>query len=506
MSRLSVRSRAALVLGLLLLLCGARAAAQPAAPAVAAPLAPYDDTLILQPLPPLQQRPDIGRPSGAGAAGQAGLPQVSDEDLRGNLSLAERVINQAMLNEDWQVLGRLMDFYPAMAGADPILADYVLGALARHEGRHAEAIRRYRAILARQPDLSYVRLDLGAMLFENKAYREADDEFAAVLRDMRMVQGARTSAMAYRHLLAQRLAWEGAYAVGYGWTSNVNSATDNRFFYMPVDIDENGVLYLWEMEKDGKDLPHSGHGPAWSVQAGREFNLAGNHFLGVQASSHGTLYGRQSDYNEFAANFRLGYKYQDIDSWFGVTPHLGKLWLGGKSYSDSHGISLDYGRWLTGRWQVSGAYTWMERRYQDSRYRGYEGKLRSVSMNVLHVWSPASILFAGLAWQDEDARSGEASSVRRSVQVGAFRQFGQGVQARASLRYTRRRFDAPYSLFLWQDRRDREYQADVSLWQRDWQVLGMTPRLDLSYLRVKSNLYAYPRSEKTATLWLERAF
>lgn len=491
---------------LLVALCGAGTLhAQPSSTAIPAP-APYDDNLNLQQLPQIQQRrPAIGAPSQADASQRQQLPQVTDEDLKSNRQLAERVINQAMFAEDWETLQHLMSFYPQMDGADPILVDYVLGAMARHQGRHSEAIRRYRRIVDAHPELSYVRLDLAAMLFENKAYRDAGEELATVQRDMRLAPVARASAVTYQQAVDQQQRWHGSYALGYTWTSNVNSATDNRYFYMPAGMVDD-ILLLWEMEKADEDMRHSGHGPTWAARANRDVNLSGNHFLSLSGGADGTSYHNYSNFNEIEGNIQLGYKYQDLNAWFGVTPTASKLWLGGDGYSSTHGVSVDYGRWLGNSWQASAAFTWLKRNYDESRYADYEGDIRSWSFNLVHVFSPDFIAFAGAGQQDESTTGAEESSMRRSVHIGAINNFGAGISTRTSFRFTRRSFDAPQSLFLWQNRRDREYQANASIWKRDWSILGMTPKLNFNYERVKSTLYAYGRSEKEVTLMFEKTF
>lgn len=487
----------------------AGAAAQPAAPAAPVTTTPLDDRLVTQPMPTLRQQTPIGRPSGRAAGGEQQarrLPELTDADLQRNRPLAEHVINTAMLREDWATLERVMGFYPQMEGADPMLVDYVQGALLRRQGRHHEAIARYRRMLEADPTLSYVRLDLAAMLFENKAYEDAGQQLDAVLHDMRLAPAARQSALQYRQALAQRQRWTGSVAVGHEWTNNVQNASDNRFLYLPVGVDENDVYYFWELEKDAKDLPRSAHGFNLAASANREFNLRGNHFLTLGASGNGVQYHKASDYNEISLNLRAGWRYQDISSWYALGPHAGKMWLGGNSYSKTWGISAEHGRWLDAHWQASGSYIWLKRQYDDVNYRNYEGNIHALSLSLVRVMSADFFVFGGVAVQDENARGGEESSLRKTVQAGTVNNFNHGLSSRTSLRYTHRNFDDPYQLFLLRKRRDREYQLDVTLWQRDWQIAGLTPKLNLGYSKVKSNLYAYPRDEKQLALTLERTF
>lgn len=502
-----MRSNTLLIL--ILSLCAAAAVAQPAAPTLpSAVRMPQDDGLITQPLPTVRREGPIGHPSGGapsdGAA--ASLPTLRDEDLMRNRALAERVLNTAMLREDWPTLERVMSFYPKMAGADPMLVDYVQGALDRRAGRHHEAIARYRRMLEQDVTLSYVRLDLAAMLFENRAYRDAQEQFDAVLRDMRLVPAARQSAERYRQALAQRQRWTGRIALGHEWTNNVQNASDNRFLYLPIGKDANDVYYFWELEKDPRDLPRSAHGFSVSGNVDREFNVAGNHFLTLGASGSAVQYRNDAEYNDVNAQLRAGWRYQDLRTWYALGANVGRMWLGGDAYSRHAGITAEHGRWLGARWQVSGAYSWLQRRYASPDYRNYEGNIQALSLNLVHLFPSNFYVFAGLALQDENAHGAEESSLRRTIQAGFAKTFDNGVGMRASLRATHRRFDAPYSLFLRQERRDREYQFDASVWNRDWNLFGMTPRLDFSHLRVKSSLYAYSRNKRQVTLSLEKTF
>ncbi|RMX07915.1 DUF560 domain-containing protein [Corticibacter populi] len=485
------------------------AQAQPAAPvAPAAPLAlPQDDTRLLQQQPQLQRRPQPGRPSmGNRDGGAPSLPQATDDDLRRDRSLTERVIEQAMLSGDWATLEHVMGFYPGMPGADPLLVDFVLGALARRDGRHAEAIMRYRRMLARDATLSYVRLDLAGMLMEDKRYQESARELSAVLSDMRLAPAARARALQEQQALAGQQGWSGRVALGWGISSNQNQGTDNDALYLPVGTLTDGTPLLWELLKDARDMPHGSGGPRLEAGAGRDFNIAGHHYLTLGASLDGVAWLRDSDFDRVNTNLRAGYKWQNVDSWLGASLIGSRMWLGGRPYSSGAGLSLDAGRWLTGTAQASGSLTWLSRRYDSERYASYEGHLRAVSANLTKVFSRSLIAFAGVALQDEDARGGEESSLRRTIQLGGLYAFDSGLTARASARYTRRRFDAPYSLFLWQERRDREYAFDASFWNDHWQIAGFTPKITLNYLRVKSTLYAYPRTEREVSLMLEKTF
>ena len=88
-----------------------------------------------------------------------------------------------MIREDWATLEHIMGFYRDIPGYDPVMYEFVGGTLLRAGGKHGRAIKIHRDIVRKQPDLSYVRLDLAGMLFENRAYRDAAKEFERVKRE-----------------------------------------------------------------------------------------------------------------------------------------------------------------------------------------------------------------------------------------------------------------------------------------------------------------------------------
>ncbi|VEE06946.1 hypothetical protein [Neisseria animalis] len=103
----------------------------------------------------------------------------SNKIIHGNI--LETKVNQAIIDKNWQALPLLLEHYALLPNHDEILYQYALGALYRSQLRHDEAIALYRNILKKYPKLLYPRFDLAVMLFENKQYIEANEEFQHIL-------------------------------------------------------------------------------------------------------------------------------------------------------------------------------------------------------------------------------------------------------------------------------------------------------------------------------------
>jgi len=95
---------------------------------------------------------------------------------------------------------------------------------------------------------------------------------------------------------------------------------------------------------------------------------------------------------------------------------------------------------------------------------------------------------------------------RRTASLGTLYRFDNGTNIRLGGRYVLRRFKNPASLYGGDLRRDREIYADASIWREKWLPGGITPKLELSYLKVKSNIYAFPRNKKQVSLTFEKEF
>ena len=126
-----------------------------------------------------------GQPENAGAPPQTAQnkTRLNEDDLRADPQLAERLVNQAVLERQWDFLAALLPVYQSIPAHNPTLYKYAHGALARTKAKHRQAVRDFGEILQKEPDLHYVRLDYMSMLFENRQYRQAKQQADILLSD-----------------------------------------------------------------------------------------------------------------------------------------------------------------------------------------------------------------------------------------------------------------------------------------------------------------------------------
>ncbi|MFK7641814.1 surface lipoprotein assembly modifier [Neisseria oralis] len=419
-------------------------------------------------------------PSSEELAGQdEPAPAAVSDGLSPGSALEER-INRAIIRQDWDALTDLLAQYRTRPDRDQILYDYALGALRRSQLRHDEAVALYRGIVLRQPDLAYPRFDLGVMLFENKQYREAAAELERAKPDLQ--PDMQQLADHYLKAVKDAQSWQPEASLQYEATDNVNSAS-------ATEIIEWGGR---QWHKTADSLPQSAHGFRYGLGLSREINLGGHHFAYGNLSGDGVHYWDNREFNEQSVNLAAGYKNRSITRSFGIVPFAEQNWLGGSRYNRSFGVHADFSRRLNARWRVMLNAGYVRKHYQDHRMAArYDAGMPLAGAMLLYTAPKNWLFYGGADWSHDITKEAEQASVRKGVRLGMVKFFSDGLGLRANLRYTRRTFDAPGELVYRFIRKDREYQANASIWHDKIAWKGLVPHLNMRYLRTDSNMSGF---------------
>ena len=406
-------------------------------------------------------------------------PAAVSDGLNPGSALEER-INRAVILQDWDTLTDLLAQYRTRPDRDQILYDYALGALRRSQLRHDEAVALYRGIVLRQPDLAYPRFDLGVMLFENKQYREAAAELERAKPDLQ--PDMQQLADHYLKAVKDAQSWQPEASLQYEATDNVNSAS-------ATEIIEWGGR---QWHKTADSLPQSAHGFRYGLGLSREINLGGHHFAYGNLSGDGVHYWDNREFNEQSVNLAAGYKNRSITRSFGIVPFAEQNWLGGSRYNRSFGAHADFSRRLNARWRVMLNAGYVRKHYQDHRMAArYDAEIPLAGATLLYTAPKNWLFYGGADWSHDITNEAEQASVRKGVRLGMVKFFSDGLGLRANLRYTRRTFDAPGELVYRFIRKDREYQANASIWHDKIAWKGLVPHLNMRYLRTDSNMSGF---------------
>lgn len=408
-------------------------------------------------------------------------------------STLEENISFAIVNKDWQLLEKLLNQYSITTNFDPILYDYGIGALYRHQGRQKEAIVLYQKILERQSDLHYPRFDLAMMLYEDKRYAEAKVQLQKAVPYLSPALQILAGQLLDNIKKSQE--WQPTLNFSYESTNNVNQASDLK----ELVIGEATFI------RNDDSLPQEAHGIRYNVGATQEENIKGNHYIYKNADLGGVNYWDNSDYSELTLQANLGYRYKDIKQSWGVTTIIEQNLLGGNRYNQNYGATLEYNRQLSDQWQVSSSISHLQKRYEDDDLANYyDGHANSTAWVLLYQPKPRWLLYAGIDLMRDDLVDQAESSDRQGISSGmAFS--GDKISLRSSMRYAQRDFKAD-NFFYSEKRKDDEYQFSTTLGHKKLSWQGFIPKLNYEYQKIDSSLPLYERSNSTVFIRVNKIF
>lgn len=425
-------------------------------------------------------------------------PRLNEDDLRANPQLTEQLVNQALLERQWDFLAALLPIYQILPEHNPTLYKYAHGAAARMKAKHRQAVRDFGEILQNEPNLPYVRLDYMAMLFENKQYRQAKQQADILLNDSNTPEPIRQLAEQAKTAVDKQQKWKFDGYLQYEQTDNVNDASYVR------ELRIGGYTFV----RDPSSLPKKAHGIRYGVSASKSHNIGGNHNLVFSSNIGGIYYWDNHDYNEINSTIQGGYQYQDIRRTFSAQPFFGYDWLGGHRYSNRRGIQLNYSQWLGNRWQASLSASHAKRYYRNHALaRNFNSVLNSGSATLAFIPKPNIMLFTGIDWLNDKTRLTSQASRRKGVRIGAAGTYKDWLGARVDYRIGTRQFNAPHYFFTRTTRRDIERQWQGLLWSPKLTWHGLTPKLNYRHVEIDSNIPAlYSRKSGQWFMTVDKQF
>ena len=143
--------------------------------------------------------------------------------------------------------GALDDAEILLEGVDPREAnidelDFLHGSIAVGRGDWEAAITRFRAILARDPTLLRVRLDLALAFFRAREDSSAAYHFRQVLGAEDLPPAVRARTLAFLEAIRRRKSWSISASAALAPDSNINAATSARrvqLFGLPAQLSED---------------------------------------------------------------------------------------------------------------------------------------------------------------------------------------------------------------------------------------------------------------------------
>lgn len=416
--------------------------------------------------------------------------------LHANPAVTAYLLHQAINAAHYQGIEKLLPIYQQAAEPDPILILFAQAQLAYKREDFSQAMDLYRQILAQQPTLTPVRIQLAIALFKSQQDQNAQAQFEQALSDQTLPADIRSLIEAYLAALVERNAWQFGFSAHYAREKNVNNAASARYI-------ENTPF-----EKGASMLPQKANGVAYGFWAARDFNLHNAHYLHFANQTSGKIYWDNHDFDELTSRTYLGYEHKQAAQRLALLPFFEQQWYANHRYKQSRGVRLEFNRWLSPNWQLSAAVEYGQNRHR--QLHRLNGHHHLNSLTLLWRISPTSALsFGGDHFRERTAFRHQNYQLN-TLRFGWSKEWLGGISTRMALSYSQRRFQGNLVLggFRFNKRREDEiYQLNLTAWKRDWHLFGITPKIQFRFKKQQSNfasLYRY--HDKSLNLLLEKQF
>lgn len=409
----------------------------------------------------------------AQADGQDKVLSVNEQTLLENPQLLARAMYSTVVSRNIAGIKVLAPIYRKWADHDAMLLSYALGLQAQSEGRVKEAIAHYRELIARQPDAPAVRLQLAAALFEDRQNEAAADQFDR-LKTEDLPQAVLDQVEMYRKALRERDSWKfnGGFSMTY--EKNINQA--------PKSAGRQSGQGRWEFPK-----PVDGLAINYQLGAEKKWSLKDNFYVTAGGDTYGKIYPNNTQYNDITARVSGGLGYADQRKDTGLTVFHERRFYDDSAYTYSNGARVHFNRWQTPKLQTLSSVE-LGRLHNTRRARSDNTNLQ-VSNSLVFYTNARQYWVGGLDFYRERNSADRFDNFNR---YGARLAWGQdwgkiGLSSMLRLGVAQKRYEKQSFFSGGERRRDKEFDASLSLWHRAIHFKGITPRLTVSHRETWSN-------------------
>ena len=368
---------------------------------------------------------------------------------------------------------------------------FLLGVAESRLGLPRSAAQRFEAILARQPGLTRVRLELARVYHDLGRDDKARFHFRASLAD-RLPSSVKDAVESYLNNIDARKRWSASLSFSVLPESNPAKRTDSR------EIRIGGVPF--QLNDDAR----ASSGTGLFTSAGTQYSpVIDDDLRGVLAASvAGKIY-RNNDWNDISVQGDLGIArlFDGGEAASGI--RFSQRWLGGERYS------FGIGPWARGRMRLSpetGVNLSLnaERREHPMRpdMDGWTVRLRS---GLDYAFSARTSSRLEIDLENNDIREERHSHRIAGVAIALSHAFEGGLSISPRIAVQQRRHAGADPLFQ-KVRSDRLVRLSVNLLHRRLQVRGFAPYIGYSYEVNRSNIPINEYTNHGAVLGVSRNF
>jgi len=395
-------------------------------------------------------------------------------------------------NKDTQVIQQLLEFYRIQPQAEEGMILFAEANIDLNQNRWTQAIDKYKKLVENEPHFSRGKLDLARLYFADYQLENSRRLFAEI--DLPDNPNVMEKVKTYQAELDNRESWHGSFALGFGYTRNLNQTSRKK-----VELTVSDPLFGFEYQYTREAQPmRSAASLKYEATLDKYHNLISHHGLSFKASGYGDIYRNNSTDTEHNFSLGLGYGYRDRHHNLSLLPVFESVHYGNHLYLTRKGARLEYAFNNLERLYSMVTLEYKNERYKDKKFNHYDGQLFSLFGTQVFALSNKVTLFGGVNYSRKGGTALDADKYQRyGVYIGTDLSSDMGVDLNvsANLRQTHYR---GYDSLLNAKRKDNEQIYNISLKIPHWEFWGFVPSVNYKHTKVRSNvdwLYSYNKNE-----------
>lgn len=399
-----------------------------------------------------------------------------------------------------EALQDLIPLYEKQANFDPSIIDWGNAILLGHEGKKQESIALYRKLNAALPDIYMLHFQLAVALYKAEQFNAAKKEFET-LRATASGEAEKAVVEQFLSLIARKQKWDFGVGANYLHDPNITNAP-------PVGtVIKNGDSEL------RYNTPHEkGSGVSFDLSASRKWFNDNRLFVGVDLRGYGDIYLNNQKHSDTTLSFGLPFGYQSGSFELEFQPYLNKRFYAGGTavktpefgdYATSFGLKTSASYWLSNRWRAQGLMRMSQTQHKEA-FAHNDSKDFFTAATLAYLPNSSQYFSLGGNYSFKQANSLSNSFDRYGVSASWSQVWPKGFSTRLSLSYAQRQYRGQNFAAI--QKLNDEYSVSLSLWNREWQILGVTPRLNWQFNQVKSNFLFDEYDKHTINLEFTKSF
>jgi outer membrane protein len=359
---------------------------------------------------------------------------------------------------------------------------FLLGLISLAVKDYDDAIRRFRGIIAKEPNAVRVRLELGRTYFQKGDFRNAERQFQFA-RSGKLPSAVLKNVDAYLANIRRNRTFEVGLSLAIAPDTNINvgpSVSNVLLFGLPFQLSPDAK------RNSGIGLAAGGR-VAWTPR------IASNLRWDVGVAADARRYS-STEFNDTAfAAFSGPHLILDrVDA--RLNARASKRWYGGRVYANGLGGNLDMTYYFSGR---TGVFSNLSLTHLDyPAIPAQSGLVSEYALGAFHAFTPSSLGRASVVLGRQGAKAPALANRILGGEANYLREVGGGFTFNLLARYRIVRYDARLPAFQ-TIRQDKHLVTQLTVLNRRIVVEGFTPTVAYTYTSNASNLslFRYRRSQ-----------